>query len=190
MDKDKKNLIVSVGIILAIILVIVFLIFPQISRVKNLSLKIKEIKTNLSQKNDLLNKIDEKIAEYNKLTQKIQKINLAFPSQKQKAELIVQLESLTKETGLALKSINFNESKKGEEKGAYRVLNISLSLSGTYQAFKNFLVSLEKNIRLMDVQSVSFSSPEKVVASGLIGPIGSQIVNELEFSVNLNTYYK
>lgn len=185
---DKKRLFFSIIILAAIGLVIVFLILPQVSRVKNVRSEIDNLKAELSRKTELSEKIDEMILKYNELVAKIQKIDLTIPKGPQKPELIVQIESLAKENGLILESIVFREPTQKEAVG-YKILNISLTLSGNYLAFKNFLTALEQNIRLMDVQLIDFSSPERVVIPGVLPTLGGSI-SESRFNIQLNTYYQ
>lgn len=188
---DKKRLIFSILILAAIVLVVIFLILPQFSRIKNIKSEINNLKTELSKKTELSEKIDEMILKYNELVAKLQKINFVIPKGQEKPELIVQIESLAKESGLIVESIVFKEvSQKESETAGYKILNISLGLSGNYQAFKNFLVAVEQNIRLMDVQSIDFSSPEQMVIPGLLSRSETLLSSELKFNIQLNAYYQ
>lgn len=187
---DKKKLIISIIILTAIVLIVIFLILPQWARIKGLKSEIDNLKAELSQKTELLEKINDMISKYNELVSKVQKLDLTIPKEQEKPELIVQIESLAKENGLIVESLAFKEvNQKEGEAARYKILNISLGLSGTYQAFKNFLIALEQNIRIMDVQMINFSVPEKVVAPGLL-PQPEKLGNELKFNIELNTYYQ
>jgi len=59
----------------------------------------------------------------------------------------------------------------------YKILAVRLKLSGGYDAFKNYLQAVEKNLRLMDVTSLDLDSK-------------SGITQYLAFSVNLQVYYQ
>ena len=45
---------------------------------------------------------------------------------------------------------------------AIKEINMSLSLSGTYSAFKDFLRALEGSSRMIEVENISFSASEKI----------------------------
>lgn len=186
---DRRRLIISIIILAAIVLVVIFLILPQWSNVTNLQSQINSTKAELSQKTDLAKKLDEMLSKYDEVFNKVQKVDFVVPKDSQRPELIVQLESLAKDNGLVLSSLEFSEApkKEGEQ---LKTLNISLALAGTYEAFKNFILSAEQNLRIMDIESVSFSAPEKVVASGILPQVGGPITNELKFNVRLNAYYQ
>jgi len=57
----------------------------------------------------------------------------------------------------------------------YKTLAVSLKLSGGYDAFKSYLVAVEKNVRLMDVTSLGLGGGEQ---------------GNYSFSVSLNVYYQ
>ncbi|MBU1102301.1 hypothetical protein KJ853_01430, partial [Patescibacteria group bacterium] len=60
-----------------------------------------------------------------------------------------------------------------------KTLSMNLSLSGNYEAFKNFLKAAENNLRLTDVVSASFSYGQ----SGPESAMG-------KLSVTMDVYYK
>ncbi len=120
---------------------------------------------------------------YKLINQKdIEKIKMILPEEKDIAGIFVQLESLAKENNLFLDGVSINEAETENIDSAeknndgIKKLSIKLNLTSTtedgdYNEIKNFLSSLEYNLRLFDVNAVYFSP-------------GSPT-----YSINLFTYY-
>jgi Tfp pilus assembly protein PilO len=62
------------------------------------------------------------------------------------------------ENGLVLGNIKEGTMTQGEQ---FRDIPLSVSLLGSYNALKNFLNAIYKNSRMIEVTSISFSSPAK-----------------------------
>ncbi len=98
----------------------------------------------------------------------IEKMKMILPEERDIAGIFVQLEHLAQENGIFLAGISVNETESDDrniqisEKGRAKRLSISLNLisvneNGDYREIKNFLSSLENNLRLFDVNAVYFS---------------------------------
>jgi len=115
------------------------------------------------------------------------KILDALPSGEDEAGLLVQLEALSSQNGLILNSVNFSSSEVGAVSAASETaptspakeLKVELVLAGDFPEFRNFLQAAEKNLRLLDLVSASFSS-EQGTGEGAWRD---------EFNVDLKTYY-
>jgi Tfp pilus assembly protein PilO len=185
-----KNIIIFI-IILAIVGVTVFFDVPKIQNILYLKKQIEEQEELLSKNQTLLARIGDLTKTYEASKKNIEKIGYVLPSDEDTPNLIVQLEALAFAGGLVLEGMSFTvavEEKVGRAQQArtqaevvpekYQTLTIDLSLIGTYSAFKAFLKSLEKNIRLMDIISVSFSGEEQ------------EDMEVFNFSLKLRTYYQ
>ena len=108
----------------------------------------------------------------------LQLLSQVLPPVKDLANLIAQMEAITRVSGFTLNSLSITEngvdqsaaadaSEDGTSApepagGTLRSLNINLSLSGGgYDTFKDLLENLERHIRLLDVNSISFSNPDE-----------------------------
>ncbi len=110
-------------------------------------------------KNDLLSK-------YNNLPQgDLERLNKLLPLQTGSGDLIVILEDRAKTHGLLLKKIEAKESTGASVSGAvlagspsqYKTMDLTLLMSGPYASFFNFLIDLERSVRLIDVNKIKFS---------------------------------
>jgi hypothetical protein len=118
-----------------------------------------------------LDKINQLIAAYNKIDKKyITKVNAIAPAVQNKEELFSELNYLVSVNQLVLQSISLSSVGAYQNQGlmsippaqsaiseSLQTVSINLTVKGTsYESFKNFLASLENNLRLMDVLSIQF----------------------------------
>ena len=178
--------------LIIVILGIWFLIWPEISKSQKIA---KEFLPEKMQEIDLLGKYTAKIKDLETLVSNIDNqygrsldlLRQVLPAQANVPELIAQVDALTRKSGFEMNSIDITESgatglvKRGGTKNIQinntplRLVNINLSVTGgNYPSFKILLDNIEKNIRLLDLNSVSFSG-------GTSEAVG--------YSLNLRTYY-
>jgi len=181
----KKTIAITV-LIAGLIAIIFFLDWPAYKRMNFLNSEIKRHQQFLQEKQELNIKVEQLKQGYEAQQENIKKINYALPEGKDIPNLIVQFEALASENGLILEKLSFDtkhSKKDSESKKAYEVLNVTLSLTGDYTGLKNFLGSLENNIRIMDIISIGFST---AAMEGL--PETTQAV--FTFDIELQTYYQ
>ena len=126
----------------------------------------------------------------------IEKIDIALPSNFSISPIVNFLQEKAKENQLSIKSMVFSKiaSQTDEqllkENSLKKVksVNITVNLSGSYQGLKNLLISLDRSVRLFEVDSISFSSPEIFVNSN--GSTSSNQLRTYDFrlEVKTNTY--
>ncbi|MBU1132564.1 type 4a pilus biogenesis protein PilO [Patescibacteria group bacterium] len=105
-----------------------------------------------------------------------QKILEILPQEKDLPDIFLQLEAMAEKNNLFMNMINVAEDAAMEtEEGApakIKKLNLNMNLSGgDYFTLKSYLNDMEKNLRLMDVQSIVYSPESKT------------------FNLSVNTYY-
>lgn len=119
-------------------------------------------------------------------------IGQALPEGAKAADFMVDLETITKKRGLILKRIDLSgtievKGKTGQPRtesiittaptpGAILEFPIILNVTGLYESFKEFIRDLEKNLRLIDVQEISFITPSQG--------------KTFDFSLRLKTYFQ
>ena len=201
-DKKKKikfNLFLNrfswLGHVLIFLIVIsagvYFLVVPEINKARQIT---KEFLPTKAKELELLDQYDAKIVALENLSAQAESQNSrsmellkqVLPSTSNVPELIAQLEALTKKSGFFMGNLSISESIASPTKKAttgknqtvdsnLRSINISLSLTGgEYASFKALLDNIEKNVRLLDINSISFSVNEGVAGGYLL---------------NLKTYY-
>lgn len=170
-----KNIII-VALILGFIGVVVLLDIPGVQEVLGLKKQIENQKKVLEEKQNLINTVEGLRSEYENNKETLDKLDYIVPGKQEIPNLIVQIEAIAAKGGLVLGEMRFKTEEKSSEK--YNTLIIELSLSGDYASFEKFLSTIEENIRLMDVESITFTSAESE---------GASLFN---FGVIFNAYYQ
>lgn len=151
---------VSISIFLLFVSIVIFsfLIYPKyqnLSRLKKTELLKKAELENFQNYSQQLKETFEKLQNYK---EEISKIELALPENLSIPEFFNFVQKLAALNGLSLKNIDATPSS---EEGILKEWKTNLTLSGDYQSFKNFLSSLEKSARLVEIENISFSSPKE-----------------------------
>lgn len=144
---------------------------------------------------DLINNRDLLFKKINAISKdNLAKIDATLPKGPKAAEFLVFLENLSTKHSVILKDTTLTGSavtkvptSPGQPKpsGPTTVqgqkisdLPLSLNITGSYEALKNFLGDLEKNLRITDVENISFNSPTE------------KDKNEFQFSLIIRTYHQ
>lgn len=178
------RLITGVLIILILLIGYFVLIGPQYNSLKEKGiLNYQAQREKLANRKAYLDKLKELQAKYAQLnTKDLESLSYFLPVGEDIPGLFVQAEALAKDNGLVLQNIGVNQPAVSSDKAGITVkkesagigtLSLVMTLTGGsgYGGLKSFLDSLEKNVRLFDVESVNFS------------PDGQN------YSVNAKTYY-
>jgi hypothetical protein len=166
------------GWIVAVVVILVFaletwaLLLPKYEQTVRFIDSIDQQQSlDVTSKQTELDKINQLIAAYNKIDKKyITKVNAIAPAVQNKEELFSELNYLVSVNQLILQSISLSSASTYQDQGLLPIesdqsgisdrlqtVTIGLSVKGTsYEAFKNFLASLENNLRLMDILSIQF----------------------------------
>lgn len=171
---------------------------------------ISDLRTQVASYNEALNNSQSLEAERDKLTQKyntIDKDNLTklekmLPDSVNNIRLILEIEKLSLQYGMALKDIKYDTKSQTttgtatataiqnnknnlalQDNKNYGTWDLGFSTQGSYSDFLNFVKDLEKNLRIVDIYSIEFSSN---TGTGLAT---TQPSNVYKYSFNIKTYY-
>lgn len=133
----------------------------------------------------LENERDKLTAKYNTINpEDLTKIQKLLPDNIDNIRLILEIEKIAAPYGMVLKNVKYDTGNTNnatttqeviqgggvasQEKN-YGILNLEFSTAGTYSNFINFIKSLEGNLRIVDIASISFSSDTdaKINPSGI-----------------------
>jgi Tfp pilus assembly protein PilO len=158
---------IIIGLILLLALGIT-VVFPKYQNLKSLQLKVKEKGAALqSEKEYFLNlsEISEKLKEYE---ESLSKINSALVAEPRLPALFNFLQIAASQNGLVLKKIAHTLPSPLKEElvregwnPEIRETGINLTVTGSYSSLKNFLSTLEKTARMIELESISFSTLEE-----------------------------
>lgn len=190
-----KNIIIGI-LILAFIAAVVLLDIPKVQSVLDLRKRVENEKNLLTEKQEFITRIENLESSYQANEDVLKKLDYIIANGPDVPNLIVQLEALVAEGGMSLSNVNFSitEEKIGSEKAkevraggeakpeqalkGYNSVIIDIKIGGDYLGFKNFLQAVEENMRLIDIESITFTPKE-------IGGAGG-----FEFNVILQAYYQ
>jgi len=139
----------------------IFLVIPKYSELQILRAKVSEKRAEFLQRKEYFSHLEQLSKELEKHQEALSKIDTALPEQPNLPSLLEFLQKACSENGLLLKSVgsfdNFNP-KRGQK---IKTVQFNFEVSGTFDDFMNFLSTLEKSARLIEVSSISFNLPKE-----------------------------
>ena len=182
-----------------------FYTLPQWQRFQTLGSDVQALAEVSVEFDKLIASRDSLLERINSITKdNLDRLDSVFPQGPHTSDLLVSLEALTVENSVALGQVNLTSpdvsnqtppirpggqprptgsGSVGATAGqasvstAAQELSFSIQITGSYSNFKKFLASVEKNLRLIDVDSISFNA-------------GGKADESLGISVKAKTYYQ
>lgn len=151
-------------------------LWPEYPKLQELYITSQQTSEKLNKEKDFLSRLDTILTDVGDVKDKIKIANAAIPVGKNIPELITQITALISSHSLTLANISI-ASDSNIIKQSYKTLNVAITVSSDYESFKTFIKSLENNLTIMDVNSFSFKSPEK-------------LEDPTEFKLSFQTYYQ
>lgn len=170
--------------ILISILVIVFLVFPRYQTVTGLQAQIATKREELANQEKYFKELEETLEKLKNYQGEISKIDSALPQENSFPSLSNFISKTAQSSGLVLGnigSINANPSSKFPE---LKENSASFSVVGSYSSLRNFLSSLEKSARLIQIEDISFDTSKE---SGELLP-GQEVITEFNFQIKVYSY--
>ena len=151
-------------------------------------------------------------SERDKLTQKYNSINpdnlvklgKFLPDSVSNIRLILEIEQIAAPYGMTLKDVKYNTDSKAdnknnqtspgvvqggvvaEDKRDYGIFELEFTTTGTYDNFINFTKDLEKNLRIVDISTIEFTSDAGSLR-GVSPKIGG--VDSYDYKFKIKTYW-
>ena len=144
---------------LALILIL-FLLYPRYQELRPVQIRIREKSHELERKENYLAELREISEEIKRHEGRLSLISSALPDDVSLPNLFNFLQKASSQNGLALKSPQYGGSSLLPE-SEIKENRISFQVVGNYTSFKNFIQYLERSARLIEVDSISFSSPDE-----------------------------
>lgn len=156
---DRLNLPVII-IILLILTIIVGAIFtwPKYQELKVLKAAVGEKRAELQDQEDYIKDLLSTAEELKKYEDSLLKISSALPGAPSLPGLLDFFQKASSQSGLILKGMGSILVVPHKTITEIRETKISLTLSGNYPSFKNFLLTVEKSARMIEVENISFST--------------------------------
>jgi len=153
---------IAIAVILFIILVLGFyFVFPKYQEFKEIQLEVSEKEAEFKGRAEYFAEVGSTFKRLKDYEESLGKIEDALPPTPSLAPLIYFLQTKSSENGLIFRRANLLSVSLVSEKSDIKEITFSLEFFGSYPAFKNFLSSLEKSARLIEVESISFVSQQE-----------------------------
>lgn len=130
----------------------------------------------LRQKNETLSGI---LSEVKTLESNAEVARTALPVSDEVPALIMQLEQIAKQSGVAVQHLGFgegvkpsSEAEEAESKGGVKKVSVTAVVTGSYPALQTFLRNLENTSRVVNVTNFRFSPGQKEEEQGLSITLG------------------
>lgn len=136
-----------------------FMIYPEYQNLAPKQKNIKEKTFQLESQKEYYLEIDKIAKDLEGYPEELSKIEAAFPEDFSLPSMYNYLQKKASEAGLILKSATEISNSAQTEGGRIKEHFMRLSLSGSYDAIKNFTLIMENSARLIEVREISFSSP-------------------------------
>jgi len=157
----NKPIIIIVSIPL-VLLFVIFYLFPSYQDLRNLEKVIEVREEELSKREESIRELKNMEAKLKNYQEELAKIDSAMPTDVDLPALFDFIQKAGSQSGLSLKSVSHSSVRPLPNFEGMGETEASLTLLGAYDSFKKFLPILETTARMIEAQSVSFSSaPEE-----------------------------
>jgi len=128
----------------------------------------------------------------------IDKLKLLLPDYVNNVQLIIEIEKVALTYGMILKNVKFDLPKEEMPSGSrapltreqaarlkkeYGIFDLTFTTEGSYSNFVNFVRDLEKSLRIIDIESINFSSAENTGT-------GAQAARDIyKYELKVKTYW-
>jgi len=162
-----RPLLIIIGLFLMLILAVGFT-FPKYKNLTLLQLKVEEKEGELQLEKEYFSKLAETSEKLKKYEESLSKINSALSPDLRLPALFNFLQAAASQNGLVLKKIAPSPTNPLKEEllkegwsPETRETGVNLTVSGSYPSFKNFISTLEKTSRMIEIENISFLSLEE-----------------------------
>jgi len=185
----------SIAFIIITITLFFVVINPMYSDVKTLMADVDGYSTALNNSTELQKTRDSLVDTYKNVKQEDRdRLSHFLPSTIGNIELILEIEKIANLHGMPVGDIRFEAKQADGSNGSVAVANtndnlpygvfpMEFTIEGKYDTFVSFLKDLEHNLRLVDVNSISFNVPAQATGAGQAD------ANIYSYSLKVKTYW-
>ena len=154
--------------IVAVIAGFVIFIVPTYSDIGTLRAQAADFNTVLNNAKTLQQERNTLVAKYNAFDpNNISKLSTMLPGNPQNVQLILELNAAASQYGMVLQNVKIDTtdtSTTSQPAAAQNSdvgnLTITFSVSGPYNGFTNFIKTIEKSLRIIDIQKATFTASD------------------------------
>jgi len=186
---NKRNLLIIIIFVLigAIIGGVYYLWLPKYYENESKKKQLETLSEKIKKREDYLKRINDLSKNLSDYQEEISKIEIALPEDFSVAALFEFLMKASSESGLIIQKTDVGKlytiKPNDSSDTSVKKLPFSVLLRGFYPSLKNFLFSVYRNNRIIEVKSIKFSLPPKEESTF------KGISNLFDFELGLETYY-
>jgi len=139
----------------------VLLLWPRFQDLRTIQAAFENISEEIQYQEQYFSQLADIQNKFKDYEEKLFKIDSALPNDPSLASLFNFLQKASSQSGLILKGISPLAVSYSEKNPNLRKTQFSLEVSGSYSAFKEFLSTVERSARMIEVENVSFSTPNE-----------------------------
>jgi len=162
-----------------------FLVWPQYKAVQDSKANLAAKQTVVNERKASIDSVKNLVADLEKKRASLSAIDEALPLSPDLPVLLANVEYLANQSGMAVENLQI-QSSTGPSASSGQVeaiepktgtIGIDLTVQGRYPQLLALILNVEKNLRLMDIKSISFGPPDEETGSR-------------SYAVQLLTYYQ
>ena len=156
----KNYLIYVIAAFCLSLLLIFVLVLPTYNSLGDLNSQIFEKEVSLQSQQEYFWELEDVADRIEGQEESLEKIRSAIPNGRDLANLMNYFQRSASKAGVSMDSISpaLVASVKGQK---IRASKINMMISGGYEALKGFLAIVEKSSRLIELENISFQSPNE-----------------------------
>jgi len=144
--------------------------------------ELREVRINyenkLAQANEFRQKYENLATEYQSFSETdLANLSRLVPDKVDAIRLVIEVSDIAARKGLLIEDIAVSESENTKTELDFNSVDLSFSVTGSYERFIAFLQDLEKSLRILDVTEIKFATAD--MASG----------NNYDFGLGLRAYW-
>jgi len=161
--------ILSIILILSAVGGTIAYIVPTYREAQAIGIEKAEYSELLANARQLSERRDTLLGIYNTMDrQDLERLEKMLPANPDNVKLILEIDALANRFGLTLQNVSIQESQEESRNTRTQVrtnedigtLGIQFTTTGSYTGYVQFVNAIEQNLRIMNIQKVSFVAPE------------------------------
>jgi len=147
---------------------------PEYQEIKRLGAEKKSYEDALENSKILQVLRDQLLERYNSFpASELDRLERMLPDNVDNVRLVLEIDRIASRYGMSIKNIRTGSSSDrsqersliGREDRPYDTFSLEFSVDGPYSNFVSFVSDLEKSLRIVDIENISFTSTEDRVSS-------------------------
>lgn len=162
-----------------------FFIVPRYNAISTVRAQAADYQTVLTNARKLKEQRNALVTKYNSFDQaKLGQLATMLPTNPENMKLILSLQSVASQYGMVLQNVKIEDPAADAAQARTAAQNntelgkmvINFSVAGSYASFTNFMKTIEKSLRVIEIQKVSFSASDPKAQN-------------YQYSVSIKTYW-